>query len=140
MLGSKKSLAIMNVSKEFHEEENTEEALFAAQIASVAIQHGMNPKDISIVTPFRKQVNAIRYAFKYLGYTDAERPLVDTVERLQGQDVEMIVLSFSVTEPSYYQKVKSFLMNRNRLNVMISRAKTKVVILKSDMIDLNIVL
>jgi superfamily I DNA and/or RNA helicase len=104
------------------------------------MQHGMNPKDIAIVTPFRKQVNAIRYAFKYLDYTDAERPLVDTVERLQGQDVEMIVLSFSVTEPSYYQKVKSFLLNRNRLNVMISRAKTKVVILKSDIVDLDIVL
>lgn len=140
MLGSKKSLAIMNVSKELHEEENTEEALFAAQIASVAIQHGMNPKDISIVTPFRRQVNAIRYAFKYLGYSEEERPLVDTVERLQGQDVEMIILSFSVTAPTYYHRVKTFLLNRNRLNVMISRAKTKVVILKSDMIDLNIAL
>ena len=137
ILGSKDSLSIMNVSKEQHEEENSEEALFAAQIASVAMQHGMNPKDIAIVTPFRKQVNAIRFAFKYLGYTDEKRPLVDTVERLQGQDVEMIILSFAVTSPSYYQRVKSFLLNRNRLNVMISRAKTKVIILKSDIIDLD---
>ena len=102
------------------------------------MQHGVDPKDIAIVTPFRRQVNAVRSAFKYLKYTDEERPLVDTVERLQGQDVEIIILSFAVTSLSYYQKVKSFLLNRNRLNVMISRAKTKVIILKSDIIDLDL--
>ncbi len=138
ILGRKDSLSIMNASRDQHEEENFEEALFAAQIASVAMQHGVDPKDIAIVTPFRRQVNAVRSAFKYLKYTDEERPLVDTVERLQGQDVEIIILSFAVTSLSYYQKVKSFLLNRNRLNVMISRAKTKVIILKSDIIDLDL--
>ncbi len=138
ILGCNDSLAIMNISRELHEDENFEEALFAAQIASVAMQHGMDSKDIAIVTPFRRQVNAIRSAFKYLNYTDGERPLVDTVERLQGQDVEMIILSFSVTTSAYLQKVKSFLLNRNRLNVMISRAKKKVIILKSDIIDLDL--
>jgi superfamily I DNA and/or RNA helicase len=102
------------------------------------MQHGMSPSDIAIVTPFRKQVNAIRNAFKFLRWSEEDRPLVDTVERLQGQDVDMIRLSFAVPDNEYYNKIKGFLLNRNRLNVMISRAKTKVVILKSNIIDLNL--
>ena len=116
-------------------EENYDEGLFAAQIASVAMNYGISYKDIAIVTPFRKQVNIIRTALKYLQIPEEERPLVDTVERLQGQDVRLIILSFAVTDQSYYNQVKSFLLNPNRLNVMISRAKEKVVILKSNIID-----
>lgn len=117
-------------------EENYDEGLFAAQIASVAMNYGISYKDIAIVTPFRKQVNIIRTALKYLQIPEEERPLVDTVERLQGQDVRLIIISFAVTDYSYYNQVKSFLLNPNRLNVMISRAKEKVVILKSNIIDL----
>ena len=81
-------------------------------------------------------MNKIRAAFSYLRIPDDERPLVDTVERLQGQDVRLIILSLAVTDPEYYKQVKAFLLNPNRLNVMISRAKEKVVILKSDLITI----
>lgn len=138
ILGSEDSIHVLNVSQEKHEEENVEEALFAAQCAAVAMQHGISSRDIAIVTPFRKQVNAIRNAFKFLKWPENERPLVDTVERLQGQDVEMIILSFSVSDKAYYSQIKEFLLNRNRLNVMVSRAKTKVVILKSEIVNLSI--
>ena len=57
-----------------------------------------------------------------------ETPLIDTVERLQGQDVDCIILTFASSDNSYIKEVRNFLFNRNRLNVMISRAKTKVVI------------
>jgi superfamily I DNA and/or RNA helicase len=50
----------------------------------------------------------------------------------------MIILAFAVSDNEYYNQIKGFLLNRNRLNVMISRAKTKVVILKSNIIDLNL--
>lgn len=115
---------------------NTDEAILAARIATEAIKHGLNSKDIAVVTPFRRQVNTIRNEFNNLGYSSGDCPLVDTVERLQGQDVEMIILSFCVSNPEYYRSVKSFLENRNRLNVMISRAKTKVIILSSPAIDM----
>lgn len=134
ILGNGESINIINVSQESHQEENVEEALFAAQCAAVAMQHGIPSRDIAIITPFRKQVNAIRNAFKYLRWPEEDRPLVDTVERLQGQDVEMIILSFAVSDNAYYSQIKDFLLNRNRLNVMISRAKTKVVILASKQI------
>ena len=55
-------------------------------------------------------------------------PLIDTVERLQGQDVDCIILSFASTDNSYIHDIEGFLFNLNRLNVMVSRAKTKVII------------
>lgn len=129
------SIVTLDVSQgEGYEDENTEEALFAAQVAVVAMQHGVSKDDIAIVTPFRKQVNAIRSSFHHHRWPEEDTPLVDTVERLQGQDVRLIILSFSVNDMFYYHKVKEFLLNANRINVMISRAKEKVVILKSSRI------
>lgn len=48
----------------------------------------------------------------------------------------LIILSLAITDNLYYKQVKAFLLNPNRLNVMISRAKEKVVILKSDLITI----
>ena len=129
------SILTFNVSRDmFHEEKNPEEALFAAQVAVQAMKHGVPARDIAIVTPFRKQVNEIRGFFRAMGWAAADCPLVDTVERLQGQDVEMVILSFSVTSEPYYRSLVTFLENPNRLNVMVSRAKSKVVLLKADFI------
>lgn len=63
--------------------------------------------------------------------------LIDTVERLQGQDVDVIILSIATSQESFFKNVNSFLLNPNRLNVMFSRAKKKVVVLKSPVIDLK---
>ena len=114
-----------------------EEAEYIAGIIKDAINAGMKPDEIAVITPFRRQVRLIRETVKK--EIDCELPLIDTVERLQGQDVDMIILSFATTSPMYYSKVKNFLLNRNRLNVMISRAKKKVLILKSDMINMELI-
>ncbi len=135
MFENKESIDIINVSKDLHQEENYEEALFAAQCAGVAMQYEVPHNDIAVITPFRKQVNAIRSAFKYLRWPEEERPIVDTVERLQGQDVECIIISFSVSDEKYSESISQFLYNLNRLNVMISRAKTKVIILASEVVQ-----
>ena len=61
-------------------------------------------------------------------------PLVDTVERLQGQDVDVIILSFAVDDEVYFAEQRAFLMNHNRLNVMFSRATSKVVVVSSQLV------
>ena len=66
-----------------------------------------------------------------LGLDANQLPLIDTVERLQGQDVELIIMSMCTTDRQYFEQNKDFLLNPNRLNVMISRAKSKVVIISS---------
>ncbi len=137
ILSSEDSIIIKNVSigPEW-EENNPEEAEFIATLIHDAINAGMEVNDIAVITPFRRQVRCIREAVKKV--LDDELPLIDTVERLQGQDVDLIIISFATTSPFYYPKVKGFLLNKNRLNVMISRAKKKVLILKSDIINIEL--
>ena len=48
--------------------------------------------------------------------------------------MDVIILTMSVSDAEYYKIQDSFLLNRNRLNVMISRARIKVVIIKSPLI------
>lgn len=137
ILGTERSIHTLNATiDESCQDNNPEEASFAAQLVSSAMKSGLRPEDIAVITPFRKQVNAIRSALRSLNYEPDELPLVDTVERLQGQDVRMIIISFAVSDKIFYNSIKDFLLNPNRLNVMISRAKEKVVLLKSNAIEI----
>ena len=116
------------------DEENEGEADAVIEMVKALLDEGNKPTDIAVITPFRKQVRLIRSkASERISKDDC--PLIDTVERLQGQDVECIILSFASSNEKYIGDVKEFLFNPNRLNVMISRAKTKVVIFGSKKIQ-----
>lgn len=114
-------------------EYNPKEAQIAAE---KALEYARNGFEVAIVTPFRKQVNCLREAvtkeFNKNGIPSI--PIVDTVERLQGQDVDVIIISFSISDIDYYKQIVTFVIDPHRLNVMLSRAKEKVLILKSDFI------
>lgn len=116
------------------EEENEGEANAVVEIVNALLNEGKQPKDIAVITPFRKQVRLIRAKAKEVILAE-ELPLIDTVERLQGQDVDCIILTFASSDEKYIDSVKGFLFNPNRLNVMISRAKTKVVIIASEVVQ-----
>lgn len=130
ILNSPQSIRQLNVSKdESWQDDNHEEAKFISLLIKAAVNSGMNTKDIAVITPYRRQVKAIRqYAVGQLG-RNADIPLIDTVERLQGQDVDMIIISLSITDTLYWKQQEQFVLNPNRLNVMLSRAKKKVVII-----------
>lgn len=116
------------------EEENGGEANAVIELIKALIQEGNRPSDLAVITPFRKQVRLIRSkACEVLEGDDL--PLIDTVERLQGQDVKCIILSFASSSKSYIKEIEGFLFNHNRLNVMISRAKVKVVIVGNEIIQ-----
>ena len=115
---------------------NPEEAKVAAE---KALEYTRMSLEVAVVTPFRKQVNCIRECVKNL-FTEnglSELPIVDTVERLQGQDVDVIIISTSVSDHDYYQTIQSFILEEHRLNVMFSRAKEKVIVVKSDIVQLE---
>jgi len=56
---------------------------------------------MAVITPFRRQVKIVRQFVIEALNENTEIPLIDTVERLQGQDVDMIILSLSITDPIY---------------------------------------
>ena len=116
------------------EEENEGEADAVIEMVKALLQEGNKPSDIAVITPFRKQVRLIR-SKAHEALEEENLPLIDTVERLQGQDVECIILSFASSSVNYIKGTSGFLFNHNRLNVMISRAKTKVIIFGSETIQ-----
>ena len=124
------SIEIVNVNSNNSKDFNAEEAKEAVKHAIKYKKHGLK---VSIITPYRKQVNLVREEWVNRGGNSSDI-LIDTVERLQGQDVDVIILTMSVSDIEYYKTQELFLLNKNRLNVMISRAKLKVVIIKSPII------
>lgn len=121
------SFAEANISTPNCLEENEGEADSVVKMVTALIGEGKRPEDIAVITPFRKQVRLLRAKAKEF-LPPEKTPLIDTVERLQGQDVDCIILTFASSDISYIKDLHEFLFNHNRLNVMISRAKTKVVI------------
>ena len=123
--GNSESLQWINIETECeYLEENREEAECVSNIVKELLAIGLNHNDIAVVTPFRKQVSLIRSMTRNIVAED-DMPLIDTVERLQGQDVDCVIISFVKTLASNVD----FIFNPNRLNVMISRAKRKVFII-----------
>ena len=82
--------------------------------------------EIGVVTPYRMQAGAIcaKMQSKY-GVRDMGKVLVDTVERFQGQEKEVIILSFGVDDDSSKGEDKPFLGDGRRLNVSVTRAKSR---------------
>lgn len=116
------------------EEENEGEADAVIEMVKMLLLEGKKAKDIAVITPFRKQVRLLRSKANEMIDCQA-LPLIDTVERLQGQDVECIIITFASSSKDYIREIEGFLFNPNRLNVMISRAKSKVIILGCEKIQ-----
>jgi DNA replication ATP-dependent helicase Dna2 len=60
------------------------------------------------------------------------RGAVDTVERFQGQQRDVVLASYAVGDPDTIADEDEFLQSLNRFNVMASRARAKVVVLVSE--------
>ena len=108
----------------------------ALKVVDKAVWYSNKGLEVAVITAFRKQVKLIREEWDKAG-----KPLeilIDTVERLQGQDVDVVIISTSVSDINYLKTVGSFLYMPNRLNVMISKAKSKVVIIKSPIVNIGV--
>ncbi len=111
------------------------EAEAAADIVAAAIGHGLSPDEVAVIAPHRAQGNRIRALLRRRLDLPPERfPVVDTVERLQGGERDLIVLSLTASDPQAVLSEASFFFSPNRLNVSLTRARRKLVILMSEAI------
>jgi DNA replication ATP-dependent helicase Dna2 len=89
-------------------------------------------RGVGIVTPHKAQmgkiITALTQAFPQANQS-AIRGAVDTVERYQGQERDVILCSFGLGDPDAIRNEDEFLYNLNRFNVMASRAKAKLIVL-----------
>jgi DNA replication ATP-dependent helicase Dna2 len=84
---------------------------------------GERLREIGVISPFRAQCHAIRTALaERLGAELASRVEVDTVERFQGREKEVMLVSLVVSTWS------DFVMDDRRLNVAFTRARSKLIV------------
>jgi hypothetical protein len=73
-------------------------------------------------------------ALRERGFDTAAKPLplVDTVEKLQGKERQVILVSYGVADEEYAAAEVEFLLSRNRFNVAVTRAERKLVVFCSN--------
>lgn len=102
--------------------------------AGIWDDEGFWTKGVGVVTPHRaQQALVVRRLQQVFNTTDPVlmRSAVDTVERFQGQERQVIIASYALGDPDAIRDEEEFLMSLNRFNVMASRARAKFIVLVS---------
>lgn len=107
-----------------------ESGLIAEIVAALRLHHDLPGKEIAILTPYRAQIREIRSVLETRGLLD-EDLVVDTVERMQGQEREVVVLSLVSSDRDDLERQASFFYQPGRLNVCLSRARSKCILVAS---------
>jgi len=100
--------------------ENRVEAKLIQNIVIQFLNLGIDPSDIGVITPYYDQKILIR---KFVKNEILE---VDTVDGFQGREKEIIILSLTRSNP---QGNIGFLRDLRRLNVSITRARRKLIVI-----------
>jgi hypothetical protein len=106
---------------------NTCEALVIEALAQTAIaQLRLDAHTgLGIVVPYRAQKALLQTRLPSLAGA------VDMVERFQGGERELIIVSATVSDLAYAQSESDFLLEPRRLTVAVSRPKRKLIVLAS---------
>ena len=98
---------------------NAAEAQWIYTALMDGLQLGLAPRDIGVISPYEEQVALLR---RLCAHTDVE---IHTVDGFQGREKEVILLSLV---RSNLRGEIGFLSDLRRLNVAITRAKTKLIV------------
>jgi len=100
--------------------ENAGEAKLVVAIAERLLSLGVKPEDIAVISPYVDQVARIKKEFRVEGLE------IKTVDGFQGREKEVVIVSFVRSNKS---GEVGFLRDLRRLNVSITRAKRKLVLI-----------
>jgi superfamily I DNA and/or RNA helicase len=88
---------------------------------------------LGIVTPHRAQMSSVRNLLENAaGMEPTSLPFVDTVDRFQGQERDLIIASYTVADRDFVASEAEFILSARRFNVTLTRARSKFVMLVSD--------
>ena len=80
--------------------------------------------DILFVAPYNHQVNKLRQAL-------GEQAKVGSVDKFQGQEAPIVILSMCASNAHESTRGMEFLFNKNRINVAVSRAECMAIVVYS---------
>ena len=109
------------------------EADVVVDLIVALLTEGVPADEIGVVTPYRAQGREIRNLLRRaLPDPDRRRSIViDTVERMQGQEREVILVSLTTSSPAFAAELADFYFQPQRLNVTITRPRTKLILVGS---------
>ncbi|WP_445664581.1 IGHMBP2 family helicase [Fodinibius sp. AD559] len=99
--------------------ENPEEALLVAQMADNLLRSGMQPENIAVISPYKDQVDLLDRKI------DTENLEIKSVDGFQGREKEVVIIS--LTRSNKNRRI-GFLEDVRRLNVSLTRAKRKLIV------------
>jgi len=82
---------------------------------------------VFVVSPHRLQIRTIQRTLHEIRDWD-HTPFVDTVDKMQGQEADAVIVSYGVADPEFAMQEADFIYGLNRLNVAITRSKAKCVV------------
>lgn len=103
---------------------DTEYFSIESDIASGASTQKLSWSDILFVAPYNHQVSKIKAAL-------GPQARVGSVDKFQGQEAPIVILSMCASNANASPRGIDFLLDRNRLNVAISRAQILAVVVAS---------
>jgi len=101
--------------------ENKSEADYVEQLTENALQAGLSPGQIAVITPYNDQVDRISRNLQQW-----ENLEIDSVDGFQGREKELVIISLVRSNP--HDNV-GFLSDLRRLNVALTRAKRKLIVI-----------
>lgn len=109
------------------------EALVVAQMVAELLRCGIEAGEIAVIAPFRAQGRAIRLQLEGLVTDSVKRRqvVIDTVERMQGQERDVVIVSLTASDPVWAARLAEFYFQPERLNVSITRARRKLILVGS---------
>ena len=109
-------------NKEFsldsHSYKNNLESEIVLEIINMYLDKKINPQDIGVISPYSKQVRLIKEKTKNIS--------VKSVDGFQGGEKDIIIISLV---RSNEEKNIGFLDDMRRLNVSLTRAKKKLIVI-----------
>jgi DNA replication ATP-dependent helicase Dna2 len=107
---------------------NSTEASVVQLIVNAFVSCGMTESDIGVIVPFRAQLRLLNSYSAVVRWKEAGLEL-STIDSYQGRDKEVIIISF--TRSNTKGRVGRLLEDFRRLNVAVTRAKCKLIMVGS---------
>lgn len=104
---------------------NPIEAYIVAEVTEALANHGVGKEEIGIITPYNSQATLIKHVL------NMEAVEVHTIDKYQGRDKDCIILSFVRSSRNPRNCSSSLLDDWHRINVALTRAKKKLIMIGS---------
>ncbi|RAN69317.1 nuclease [Bacillus sp. SRB_336] len=88
----------------------------------------LRQEDILVVAAYNAQVHLVRGSLDHAGLQGVR---VGTVDKFQGQEAAVVLVTMACADPAGAPRGMEFLLNRNRINVAVSRGQWRAVIIRS---------